>query len=445
MRKFSPKRLQRKASLLIWRYKPESKALVLLQRLVRAFFSVGQSAARGDLQLNAMSLSYTTLLSFVPLLAVTFSVLKAFGSSAVIEPFLMEVFAPLGSSADEITNWILDFVDNIKVGVLGALGIAMLFYTVIALIQKIETVFNRTWGVYRLRPLSMRFANYLSVLMVGPVLVIAAASLTATLLTSSVMQDIAEVSVMSSIFAYVSHVIPILLWIGAFTFLYVFIPNTRVEVQAALVGGVVAGVLWNLVGFVFGTLMAGATNFTAIYSAFASLILFMIWLQIAWMIVLVGSSIAYAWQYADQIGPKQGRIVGPLAQTAAAMIVFDEIRRQFSRGKQPPDREQLNEHVWRTSGLKAIKVDPLLEKLQRAGLIRATDGETHPGYVPARPLEDINAGMIEQAVTGRLPVLPPDLVAENAYLRSFYHQRKQFEHCLEQTDTGKPDTAPKDQ
>jgi len=430
MKKLNLKRLIRRANLLVWQSKPENKALRLFQRLIRALLNVGQTAARGDLQLNAMSLSYTTLLSLIPLLAVTFSVLKAFGSSAVIEPFLLEVFAPLGASADEITAMILEFVENIKVGVLGALGIAMLFYTVIALIQKIETVFNRTWGVYRLRPLSMRFANYLSVLMVGPVLVIAAGSLTATLLTSSFVQDITEVSFIGSIFGHLSHAIPILLWIGTFTFLYIFIPNTRVETQAALVGGIVAGILWNLVGVVFGSLMAGATNFTAIYSAFASLILFMIWLQIAWMIVLAGAGIAYGWQYADQLGPKRTKEVSPLAQSAAAMILFDQIRRDFTEGKRPANHEQLTDHVWKTSGLRSINIDPLLDKLLRAELIRITDVDNQPGFVPARPTASITAGMIEKAVTGRLPLLPQEVINQNPDLRAFYAARTKFEERL---------------
>ena len=134
----------------IWQEQPAGHLARSGQRLVRAFLGVMSSASRGDLQLNAMSLSYTTLLSMVPLLAVSFSVLKAFGSASVIEPFLLSLLAPLGDAADELTLKLLGFVDNIRVGVLGAVGVALLFYTVIALMQKIERVFNRIWHVHQM-------------------------------------------------------------------------------------------------------------------------------------------------------------------------------------------------------------------------------------------------------------------------------------------------------
>ncbi|MFW6021831.1 MAG: YihY/virulence factor BrkB family protein, partial [Guyparkeria sp.] len=219
---FSPRQWLEPATRWIWHDRPTSRLGKIVQRLTRAMLSVLSSASRGDLQLNAMSLSYTTLLSMVPLLAVTFSVLKAFGSASVIEPFLLSVMAPLGEAADELTMRILDFVDNIRVGVLGAVGVALLFYTVIALMQKIERVFNRIWNVHQMRSMSARFANYLSVLMVGPVLVIAAGSLTATLFAAPWISDVAELSVLATVLKWLGYLVPLAIWTGAFAFLYLF-------------------------------------------------------------------------------------------------------------------------------------------------------------------------------------------------------------------------------
>jgi membrane protein len=134
-------------------------------------FALGRDLFEGQISMRAMSLVYTSLLSLVPILALAFSLLKALGAHNTLEPMLLELLAPLGAQASDITRNIVGFVDQIKVGVLGALGISLLMYSAISLIQKVEGSFNYIWRVARPRPLSQRIGDYLSVLMVGPVLV----------------------------------------------------------------------------------------------------------------------------------------------------------------------------------------------------------------------------------------------------------------------------------
>ena len=128
----------------------------------------------GMLNLRAMSLVYTTILALVPLLAVSFSVLKGFGVHNQIEPLLLNFLLPLGDQGIEISAKIIGFVENTKAGVLGSLGLALLLYTVISLLQKIEQSFNYTWHVVELRSIGKRFSDYLTVVMVGPVLLFSA-------------------------------------------------------------------------------------------------------------------------------------------------------------------------------------------------------------------------------------------------------------------------------
>ncbi|MDX1574531.1 MAG: YihY/virulence factor BrkB family protein, partial [Methylophaga sp.] len=149
-----------------------------LLHLLRVGYVMFLELRNGDLSLRAMSLVFTTLLSLVPLIAVAFSVLKAFGVHNQIEPFLLNVLDPLGPKAQELSQSIIGFVENIKVGVLGSLGLALLFYTIIALIQKVESAFNFVWRVERPRTLARRFTDYLSVVMIGPVLVFSALGIT---------------------------------------------------------------------------------------------------------------------------------------------------------------------------------------------------------------------------------------------------------------------------
>lgn len=250
----------------------------LLVRAMRIAYVVVRDLADGQLTLRAMSLVYTTLLSLVPLLAVSFSVLKAFGVHNQIEPLLLNLLAPLGEKGLEITRRIIQFVENVKAGVLGSLGLALLIYTVVSLIQKVERAFNFTWHVTHERPFSQRFSDYLSVIVIGPVLVFAALGITASVMSTSVVRRLSAIQPFGCLLAFGGRVIPYLLVIAAFAFIYVFVPNTRVRARSALAGAVVAGVLWETTGWVFASFIAGSARYTVIYSTFAGLILFMIWL-----------------------------------------------------------------------------------------------------------------------------------------------------------------------
>jgi membrane protein len=247
----------------------------------------------GQLNLRAMSLVYTTLLSIVPLLVVSFSVLKGLGEHGRIEPLLYNLLEPLGPNGVEITDRIIGFVENVKVGVLGSIGVVLLIYTVIALLQKIESAFNFVWQVDHLRPLSQRVSNYLSVTMVGPLLIFSAVGFTATVLSTETAQQLASIEPFGSLMLYGSKLVPYALVCLAFTLIYIFIPNTRVQFTAALVGGVIAGVIWKITGWGFAAFIASSSKYAAIYSSFAIVILLLIWLYLSWLILLVGSQIAY--------------------------------------------------------------------------------------------------------------------------------------------------------
>ena len=265
--------------------------------MTRVLYVLGRELIGGQLNLRAMSLVYTTLLSIVPLLAVSFSVLKGFGVHNTIEPLLYNLLSPLGPSGIELTGKIIGFVQNVKVGVLGSVGFALLIYTVIALMQKIESAFNYVWRIDHLRPLSQRFSNYLSVILIGPVLIFSAVGFTATVLNMEVAQRLVAIEPFGILMLFGSKLVPYLLVCLAFTLIYIFIPNTKVHFTAALVGGVIAGVLWKITGWGFAAFIATSSRYAAIYSSFAILILLLIWMYLSWLILLVGSQIAFYVQY----------------------------------------------------------------------------------------------------------------------------------------------------
>ena len=194
---------------------PEWQAYLI--KLLRIFYAVGRDISGGLPTLRAMGLVYTTLLSMVPLLAVGFSVLKGFGIHNQIEPLLQAAFVHLGDQGDEIATYIIGFVDNIKVGILGAVGIALLFYTVISLVQKIEAALNYTWRITTYRALTQRISDYLSIIMVGPVLMFAALGITATIASSSIVTSLSSIEPFGYLIYGIGKIVPYFLIIAAFT------------------------------------------------------------------------------------------------------------------------------------------------------------------------------------------------------------------------------------
>src|SRR5919108_2716197 len=167
---------------------------------------------RGDvLNLQAMSLTYSTLFSLVPFLAVMFSVLKAFGVQNALEPFLAQILQPLGTEASQVTSRIIDFVENIRVGILGTAGVAMLFYTVVTLVAKIEDALNQIWRLPRSRSWGQRITAYLSVVLVGPVMVFTALTLTASAQSYWLVKRLVQVGFFSYIFSLATNVMPFVL------------------------------------------------------------------------------------------------------------------------------------------------------------------------------------------------------------------------------------------
>lgn len=249
------------------------------------------------LDARAAGLVFTTLLSLVPFLAVMFSVLKAFGVHHQIEPVLAQALNPLGPKGQEITAQVIGFVDNLKVGVLGVVGVAGLFYTTYSLINKIEEALNAIWQVRQGRSWGRKFADYLSVVLVGPLLVVTAFGLLASVQSHALVQRVLEIQPFGYLLVWAAKLAPFLLLCGVFTFFYKFIPHTRVQVGSALVGGVSAAILWGIAGEAFAKFVAESAKYSAIYSSFAVLILFLLWLYVGWLIVLIGAQVSFFHQH----------------------------------------------------------------------------------------------------------------------------------------------------
>ncbi len=338
----------------------------------------------GVLSIRATSLVSTTLLSLVPFLAVTFSVLKAFGVHQQFEPLLVQGLEPLGEKGSEIAGYIVEFVNNLKVGALGAIGVAGLFYTTFSLIDKIEEALNEIWRVRDARPLARKFTDYLSVVLVGPVLVFTAVATIASAQSHWIVQTILRIEPVGTAVLWMTALMPFVLICLGFTFLYKFVPHTQVSVASALVGGVTGGILWKIVGMLFASFVAGATRYSAVYSSFAILILFLLWLYVGWVIVLVGAQVAYYHQhptaYLTRLRWKQGTAA---FQEHLALTMLVHVARRHTAGEPPYQTPDLAA----TLQVPLSAVEALVENFVNHGLLfRTVDPK---GMTLGRPPERI--------------------------------------------------------
>jgi membrane protein len=347
-------------------------------RLLRLVVVILRASQDRLINLEAMGLVYTTLLSLVPFLAVTFSVLKAFGAHLRLEPLLAQALEPLGAERWSLTGRIVDFLGAMHVGVLGAVGVAGLFYSVVSLIEKIEDALNRIWSVRRSRSLVRKFSDYLSILLVGPVLVLAAFAVIAAAESHWVVQRVLAFTHLGwTTVILARHVIPFLFLAAAFTFIYRALPYTRVALGAAAVGGMTAAVLWHLAGVAFAALVAGSASYTAIYSSFASLVLGLIWLHVAWLIVLIGGQVAFVHQHPSSYVTVRGPRSMPFRERVGLAALVAIARRHLADG--PPYRA---DELAGTIGAPLVSVDELIDAFVASGvLVRAIEPE---GIVLAR-------------------------------------------------------------
>jgi len=359
---------------------------VRLVWLARLLYALYRDATAGYLSLQAMSLVYTTLLSLIPLLAVSFSVLKGFGAHNALEPLLLHALEPLGDQAPEIAQNMLGFVDKMQVGVLGSVGLAILIYTVISMIQKIEQVFNDTWRVTETRPLAQRVSQYLSVLLIGPVLFFSAVGLSTSARSTAFVESLLAVEPVGTLIDAGGSLVPFVLIVFTFSFLYVFVPNARVKVRSALIGALVAGVLWEAVGWLFAHFMASSTQYAAIYSGLAILILFMLWLYIAWLIVLTGASIAFYHQHPEYLRSRARDLrLSNRLRERLALLVAGHCARNFLAGESVWTSEALSAAL----GIPDVSTARILHILEQEGFLLRT-AAAPPGYVPARAPEGIS-------------------------------------------------------
>ncbi|WP_339833669.1 YihY/virulence factor BrkB family protein [uncultured Parvibaculum sp.] len=393
---FGPASLFERLHALVWDQSLDDQPF--WQRTILLAARIGWAVVRellaGALSLRAMSLVYTTLLALVPALAIAFAIFRAFGFDSYLETIMADFLSPLGDQGAEITDRMMEFVQRVNVNVLGTVGFAFLLYTVISLINKVEAAFNSIWHVEASRSFARQFTEIVSMGILGPLIVLTVIGIMAGAISNSFVSEVAEYWLVVYLVEQSSKLLPFAVLIAAFTFIYMMVPNTRVKLDAALVGAVVAGVTWGAAGWTFATFVVKSAQYVAIYSAFASLVFFMIWLYAAWLILLGGCAIAFYYQNRSYLSAQSG--INPLTlrqldrmAVQALLLIHDA----FERAHTPWTEEALARRLH----VPMEAMGEIAGALCNAGFVTFSSGNPSR-FVPTRPADKTRIADVMAAV-----------------------------------------------
>jgi membrane protein len=422
----------------IWRIRerdlPRPKSLLLRSLRVIVISVRGISSER--VALRASALTFYSLLSVVPVAAMVFGIAKGFGFENALQKLLMDSL----EGQQEIVGRIVDFahalLENVKGGFIAGLGLLILFYTIIKILSNIEKALNDIWGIKKPRSLSRKITDYLSVMLIGPVLFFMSSTLT-VFISSSVQRMVEETSVLKVVSPGISFLLQFLPYISLwflFSFVYVFIPNTKIQWSSGILGGIIAGSLYHIFQFFYITLQIGVAKYNAVYGGFAALPLFFIWMQTGWLIVLFGAEIAFAHQNVETYEFEQECLtVSHAFKRLLSLRILHLIVRDFWRGGKPYTSRQIAHEL----EIPIRLVNDILFDLAASGLISEVKSDEARGtaYEPARDPDSMTiksvVDTLEQHGSDDIPV------AQTDELRQLSEALKAFSDLVEKAEANR--------
>jgi len=344
---------------------------ILLIKQVKIFTLAVKGFQEDKVQTRASALTYYSLLSIVPIIAMVFGIAKGFGFEIWMQEKLMASF----NGQEVILQWLLTFAEkylsNVKGGVIAGVGLVMLLWSVMKLLGNIESSFNEIWQIKKSRQISRKLSDYISLIVIAPILLFVSSSVS-VFLTEQIKysQEVMPLlNYLGPMFSTLIAVIPyILIWL-VFTLLYIIMPNTKVRFSSALTGGVIAGTIFQLVQLFYFKLQGGASSYGAIYGSFAALPLFLIWMQTSWLILLLGAEVAFANQNVEHYeAESESSNISIHLKRTVALMVMKEIVINFKKGDPPSTPDDLAKVL----DFPVRLVRDVLYELLDAGLISET-------------------------------------------------------------------------
>jgi len=356
--------------------------------------------------LRASGLTYTTLLTLVPLLALMFALLKGLGVQKALEPFFLE---RLTGGSHPITERIMEYVSRIHVGSLGTLGITFLFLTMILVLTNIEMAFNQIWQVDRGRPWLRKCSDYLGLVVILPVAMFVSVSLMTFVKSHLVTQELLSIDLLGRIYVYLLKIAPFFVMWLAFSFIYLFMPNTRVNPISASAGGIIGGTLWQVCQWAYIHYQFGFRTYGAIYGALSQLPMLLIWIFVSWIILLMGAEIAFAHQNLARFRLRQRWRAQPTVNRSYwGLQLLLLVCERFEAGKSPPTIMELAEEL----NVPEDETRALLEIMEKMGALKA-GGENGYEVLPAKDMKHLMVFDLVEGLEQRESV--PETVVTEGY------------------------------
>lgn len=355
----------------VWRVNIEGMSLMrrMGTSLARRLIITWEGFMQNNLTSYAAALTYSCILAAVPVLAIIFAVARGFDFGDIIEQQLRNNISVSPDIADTLFGFIDSYISHTHSGIFLGFGLIMLLYTVVMLTSNIETAFNTIWGVRSSRNIYRRTVDYITVFLLLPILIVVTSGFSVFMITlTSLFSDYV---ILSSTMKFVIKVTPVVLWCIAFIALYKLMPNTHVRWRSALIPGLLAGILFQIIQYLYIHYQIVLSSYNAIYGTFAALPMFMIWLNISWIICLIGAQMCYANQCVDEYAfTKDSQNMSRCDHDSLCILLFSHIAHRFNEGMPPYTTHTLS----RETGLPHTMVQGLLEELTSTGLLsEATD------------------------------------------------------------------------
>jgi membrane protein len=397
----------------IWRVRAGdlSKTRYFLVKQLRILILTIRGFKKTKCPLSASALTFYSVLSIVPVVAMAFGIAKGFGFQNLLEKQLLEKF----QAQEEVMNRVVAFahtlLENTKGGVIAGIGVIFLLWTVIKLLSQIERSFNDIWDVKTPRTYGRKFSDYLSIMLISPILFILSSSVTVFITTqiTAITQKVALIGMFSPVIFLMLKFIPYgLIWI-LFVFMYILMPNTKVNFSSGLIGGVIAGTIYQIAQWAYITFQVGMAKYNAIYGSFAALPLFLIWIQLSWLVVLFGAEMSFAYQYVDtyEFEP-DGRAISPAFKKLLSLQISRLVISRFFKAEPPAS-------AYKISKILEIPIrlaQQILDELVEARILSDTEAQKNKdvSYQPARDINAITINTViealEQTGADNIPVAP---------------------------------------
>ena len=320
----------------IWqvRIKDMPRSRSFMVRQIRIFLLTLRGFDKDKCQLRASSLTFYTLLSIVPMVAVAFGVAKGFGLEKLLEGQIIKQFAGQEEVMARVIEFSKSLLQTTKGGAMAGIGVVVLFWSVTKVLRHIEVAFNDIWEIKKARPLGRRFSNYLTIILISPVILILSGS--ATVFITSELTGFIDAyfpETLAPVFFFSLKILPYCMIWGLLTFLYYILPNTRVNLKSAFIGGILAGTAYQVIQLLYINFQIGIAKYNAIYGSFAALPMFLIWLEVSWLVILFGAEFSFANQNVDTYEYEPDcRDVSHSLKTLLSLNITHSIVKNFSTG-----------------------------------------------------------------------------------------------------------------